>query len=311
MNQKKNKGKHGILIILLVVVLCACGILAGLLAVRNQSLEKDNGKLTSQVSSMKKQQDGQDAMIQELNQQIKELNETPEDTKNPTKDSQFRGKYPDLYAYEKGQEDKKTVYLTFDDGPSDLTPKVLDVLDRYNAKATFFVVYTEDAQYTKYLQEIVDRGHTLAIHSYTHKYNVIYQSQEAYLNDLSKVFDWVYDNTGVRPSLYRFPGGSTRAGYQLVNGVNPELTRRGFTYYDWNVSSGDGSNLTTAENEIENVCNNVKLYDTPVVLMHDGAGKTETLKALPTILEKLSKEGCDFKALNDDIEPVQYTLKKK
>lgn len=103
------------------------------------------------------------------------------------------------------------VYLTFDDGPSDLTPEVLDLLDKYDAKATFFVVYTDDEEYTSYLKEIVDRGHTIALHSYSHDYNKIYKSVDAFLEDFEKVYNWVYEETGVRPTLFRFPGAAPRA----------------------------------------------------------------------------------------------------
>ncbi|MDO5126956.1 MAG: polysaccharide deacetylase family protein [Eubacteriales bacterium] len=201
------------------------------------------------------------------------------------------------------------VYLTFDDGPSDLTPEVLDLLDKYDAKVTFFVVYTDDEEYTSYLKEIVDRGHTIALHSYSHDYNKIYKSVDAFLEDFEKVYNWVYEETGVRPTLFRFPGGSTKGKKSIVNDIIAEMERRGFIYYDWNVSSGDGSNLTTTENILENVCTNVGSFDQPVVLMHDGVGKNATLKDIPMLLEILAEEGYEFCLLDKNLKPIQYKRK--
>ncbi len=238
----------------------------------------------------------------------------------------YQEKYPELYSqaeYEKrekakksgkdgkgsgsaGEKTEKYVYLTFDDGPSDLTPKVLDLLDEYDAKATFFVVYKEDKEYTEYLSEIVSRGHTLALHSYSHDYQKIYASVDAFLSDFQKVYDWVYEETGVRPALFRFPGGSNNGKKSITDEIITEMERRGFVYYDWNVSSGDGSNLTTSENILENIVTNVGNYDFPVVLMHDGPGKHPTLNALPQVLKSLQKKGYSFRALDETMNPVQY-----
>ena len=173
------------------------------------------------------------------------------------------------------------VYLTFDDGPSDLTPEVLDLLDKYDAKATFFVVYTDDEEYTSYLKEIVDRGHTIALHSYNHDYNKIYKSVDAFLEDFEKVYNWVYEETGVSPTLFRFPGGSTKGKKSVVNDII-----------------------------LENVCTNVGSFDQPVVLMYDGVGKNATLKALPMLLETLAEEGYEFCSLDENLKPIQYKRNK-
>lgn len=269
---------------------------------------------------------GQSAHIDELSTQISEMiegNYTDEDDKednNKNTRSSYDKSYPQLYAraeYERryGSEDgdtdtspkgKKDVYLTFDDGPSELTPEVLDLLDQYNAKATFFVVTVNNDASTKYLSEIVKRGHTLAIHSYSHDYGRIYSSVDAFLKDYELVYDWIYDETGYRPTLFRFPGGSTKPSKALLAQIKEEMERRGFIYYDWSVSSGDGSNLTTSDNIIQNVTSEVGAYDFPVVLMHDGSGKNATLNALPTVLKRLKEMGYNFRALDETMEPVQF-----
>lgn len=298
----------------------------------NSKLQEDKSKLDTELTDSSAQLEekeryvaGQKEYISELSDQIESLtgsgdnngsqttddnshadNSTDEaDSGNDTYGSQDA--YPNLYAEGCAPEDtKKVVYLTFDDGPSDLTPKVLDLLDRYNAKATFFVVCKNNEEYAKYLSDIVKRGHTLALHSYSHNYHEIYSSKDAFLSDYEKVYDWVVENTGYTPSLFRFPGGSNNGSSYVVNGIIDEMEERGFQYFDWNVSSGDGSELTTTENIIDNICSNVSVPEHPIVLMHDGRGKNATLAALPTVLEYLSDNGYEFRSLDKNVEAVHY-----
>ena len=284
----------------------------------NKTLQSNVSDLNTRLQEKEDFISGQTEYINELTTQLADcqntVNSEDEDSNDKKNDttSSYEKKYPDLYAGATFSDDNTSdlkVYLTFDDGPSDLTPQVLDLLDKYNAKATFFVVHTDNEEYTSYLKEIVDRGHTLALHSYSHDYNKIYKSVDAFLEDFNQVYNWVYEETGVRPTLFRFPGGSTNGKTAVVNDIIAEMERRGFIYYDWNVSSGDGSNLTTPENILENVCTNVGDFDQPVVLMHDGAGKNATFKALPTILKTLADEGYEFCSLDKHLTPVQYKRK--
>lgn len=294
----------------------------------NSNLKEDQSKLNAkladsaaQLEEKEKYVAGQEAYISELSGQIGSISEgTGDDGSAQGADESPEGgsgadlgsslpsdAYPNLYAEGCSPKDsKKVVYLTFDDGPSSLTPQVLDLLDRYNAKATFFVVCKNNEEYAKYLPQIVERGHTLALHSYSHNYNTIYASKDAFLDDYEKVYDWVVENTGYTPSLFRFPGGSNNGSSYVVNGIIEEMERRGFQYFDWNVSSGDGSNLTTTENIIDNICKNVGNAKNPVVLMHDGSGKNATLAALPTVLEYLADNGYEFRSLDKSAEPVHY-----
>lgn len=298
----------------------------------NAKLVEDNSKLDAELSDSTAQLEeresyvaGQKEYISELSEQIDTLSndhstadsdgsstadkdtDDSSQTDEGTSGNSGGESYPNLYAEGCAPKDaKKVVHLTFDDGPSSLTPKVLDLLDQYNAKATFFVVCKNNEEYAEYLSEIVARGHTLALHSYSHNYNTIYASRDAFLDDYEKVFDWVVEHTGYTPSLFRFPGGSSNGSSYVMNDIIEEMHRRGFEYFDWNVSSGDGSNLTTTENIIDNICNNVGNVKNPVVLMHDGAGKNATLRALPTVLQYLSDNGYEFCPLDKSVEPVQY-----
>lgn len=282
----------------------------------SSELEDNASQLESNASKLEEQEKyiaGQKDYISQLSEQIDSL------TKDGSSDSSSGGdsweydpdndSFPNLYAATDGEEPQnnaKYVYLTFDDGPSSLTPKVLDLLDQYNAKATFFVVQKNNEEYEEYLSEIVKRGHTLALHSYSHNYNEIYSSVDAFLADYEKVYDWVKEKTGYTPSLFRFPGGSNNGSSYVGHQIIKEMERRGFVYFDWSVSSGDGSNLTTTENIIDNICTHVGTVDLPIVLMHDGSGKDATLAALPSVLQYLADEGYEFRSLDKNVEPVQF-----
>ena len=165
----------------------------------------------------------------------------------------------------------KTIYLTFDDGPSPHTKRLLDVLDRYNVKATFFVV---DSEYNEIMQDIVDRGHSIGIHSVTHDYAGIYASPEAYFEDLYAMQQIIYDHTGVMTTLMRFPGGSSNTvSIRSCKGIMSFLTEAvqdaGFQYFDWNVDSGDTTDARKKNLVIANVKQRVEEAGIAMVLQHD------------------------------------------
>ncbi len=169
--------------------------------------------------------------------------------------------------------EKKVVYLTFDDGPGQYTEGLLDTLAKYDVKATFFTCNTS---HPEIMAREVAEGHTVAIHSYTHEYSEIYTSSEAFFNDLYKQQDLIYEQTGIRPMLLRFPGGSSNEMSKLYcEGLMTELTREveeeGFTYFDWNVLSGDAGETTDTDEIVENVINGLKQHEDSysIVLQHD------------------------------------------
>lgn len=190
------------------------------------------------------------------------------------------------------QDGIKRVYLSFDDGPSANTAAILDLLAEYQVKATFFVVGDTSEEGKQLYQRIVSEGHSIGIHSYSHKYGEIYASEEAFFEDFYLLSDYLYDVTGVRPDICRLPGGSsnTVSHIDMSNVVN-ELNAQGISCYDWNISGGDadGHDLT-AEEIAENVLTGVDRFQTSIVLLHDGKDKSVTVEALRMILEKLSTE---------------------
>lgn len=201
----------------------------------------------------------------------------------------------------------RRVYLTFDDGPSAVTEEILDILAQYHVKATFFVLGRDDEQSIAIYKRIVDEGHTLAMHSYTHDLTGIYASLDAFQEDLHRLQNLLYDATGEWCTIYRFPGGSSTTSARVdMEDLIAYLGREHIVYYDWNVYGGDN---IAPETIIANVRSNVEKYDNAVVLMHDGADKEETAEALPEIIEYIqSLEDTVILPITEETVPVQHGL---
>lgn len=219
--------------------------------------------------------------------------------------------YPDMYAPgpQPGSEAARdmTLYLTFDDGPSKNTNAVLDILDRYGIKATFFVVPNDSESCAERLREIHDRGHTIGVHSKTHDYRVIYKDVESYLNDFSAAYEIVFQATGEYPTLFRFPGGSINSYNRDTHAeIIQEMERRGFVYFDWNVSAEDAQNGITADEVYQNVISTLGKKKSGVVLMHDSNARGTTIEALPRIIETLQAKGFQFDRLSNHVHPIQF-----
>lgn len=191
----------------------------------------------------------------------------------------------------------KVVYLTFDDGPGGYTESILNTLDKYGVKATFFV--TNQFPSKQYLiGEEARRGHTVGIHTYSHKWN-IYDSVEAYMNDFNAISDIVVNETGIKPYIFRFPGGSSNTVSKshclgIISTLANQLVSEGYAYFDWNVSSGDAEGASTSK-IVSNVKSGMKNHNTSVVLMHDI--KKNTASALDEILSYGVNNGYTFKTL--------------
>lgn len=196
---------------------------------------------------------------------------------------------------------ERVCYLTFDDGPSDNTLKILDILDRYNAKATFFVIGNTGK--LDYVKQIHARGHVVGLHSDTHRYEIIYRSTDAYFADLDAISSKVEQLIGIKSKIIRFPGGgSNGVSKQYCKGIMTRLTNqvkaKGYAYFDWNVSSGDASGNNVPANQlVSNVLTQAKNKNSICVLMHDNAAKKTTVEALPAMLEGLASMGYRFEGL--------------
>lgn len=203
----------------------------------------------------------------------------------------------------------KTVYLTFDDGPSVNTPEILNILDAYGIKATFFVT-AQLPQYASYIRETYLRGHTIGLHSYTHDYS-IYASEESYMNDLASIGDVVRTQIGYVPCFIRFPGGSSNEmSKEYSEGIMTLLTARvqelGYQYYDWNVAVGDGAETVTVEEELARAMDTDA--DTVILLAHDGESKNVTVEALPQIIQAYMDRGYTFRAIDRSSKVIHHPV---
>ena len=227
-------------------------------------------------------------------------------------DSPYAALYPELYCDTTADvvydQDMDHVYLTFDDGPSQYTESILHYLDKYNLKATFFVVPSGSEDCNRLLKRIAEGGHTIGVHSATHVYTEIYASVEAYLNDFKIAYDRIYEATGVKCELFRFPGGSVNDfNEETRNEIIAEMTRRGFVYFDWNVDSNDAGGATWTEMYV-NVLEQVANTNRAVVLMHDHNNGYNTVLVLEDIIKALLEDGRGYKIdkLTPTVKPIQF-----
>lgn len=205
---------------------------------------------------------------------------------------------------------QKIVYLTFDDGPSfGITDKLLDVLHKYNVKATFFVVGKEIKGRERILRRISDEGHSIGLHTYSHKFSAIYKSDEAFLEELKREGELIKYVLGYKVNVIRFPGGSD---LMLTPELLEKLHKLGYRVYDWNVNLGDGvaGNLS-----VETLIRNSKKVKGDkykrFILAHCNSNNKTTYRALPYIIEYYKSEGYVFKAIDNNTEEYFYKLKKK
>jgi peptidoglycan/xylan/chitin deacetylase (PgdA/CDA1 family) len=219
--------------------------------------------------------------------------------------------YPDFkagfFGFNADLVSDKTVFLTFDDGPSEGTAALLEVLKKKGVKASFFVNGKSNRILSDQLERMAEEGHAVGMHSYSHRYNIIYENIENLLDDFYRNYLYIKAETGTAPEILRFPGGSINI-FNLENyqSMVAEILRRGFIYYDWNVSAGDAIADATAQSIIDNVVNGVRLCWGPAfVLMHDN-DKKALGEALGPIIDILAKDGYVFKALDNSVKPPMF-----
>lgn len=296
-------------ILILSVVLCVT-------AAKNKSL-KNGGNAASEalVSASAERESLEAARASEAESYQNQLNEqislkhaaeaatgAPKPSPRPTPADPGNGK--DL--------SQKTIYLTFDDGPSPRTPEVLKILKDNGVKATFFVT-ARSKNSSHYMKDIVADGHTIALHTYSHDYAKIYASEEAYFADLQQISDLVYNETGVRTNLIRFPGGSSNTVSRKYNsGIMTRLTQqvvdKGYVYFDWNVTSGDADKGGSSAQQIINNCRKVPNSNAVIVLMHDSVEKRTTVEALPEVIAYYKAAGCKFATITESTPPAHQRV---
>lgn len=198
----------------------------------------------------------------------------------------------------------KTMYLTFDDGPSaENTDAILDILKEKNVKATFFVIGENVKKHPEVAKRIVEEGHTIGIHCYNHAYDTLYASVDSYIADFEAAQDIVYQVTGVEADIFRFPGGSINSFNEDVYlEIIEEMEKRGYTYYDWNASLEDVVSKNNPEQLIQNAKNSTLGRKRIIMLAHD------TVENTALCLEALLDEFPEYKmeTLNASVKPIQF-----
>lgn len=223
--------------------------------------------------------------------------------------------YPELYGTAQIAEQRvravDTIYMTFDCDPSGNTRRILDILDTYGIKATFFVGGSTDAEALAVIKEIVERGHSIGLRSYGNSYERIYQSVETYLEDFKEIYDLVYQTTGMRAEIFRFPEGSVNSyNGGIYRELIAEMLRRNFVFFDWNVSGEDSSlGEMTADDIKQRVVTNVAGKDRAIIQLHDSVGKEAVIEALTGILDDLRNQGYSFQPLTAAVLPVVFSYK--
>ena len=203
-----------------------------------------------------------------------------------------------------------TIYLTFDDGPSNNTSKILDILKKEDIKATFFLV-NFNSSYNPVVKRIYDEGHSIGIHSYTHNYKLIYSSVNAYFDDLNKMNDKIKTITGSDTKLLRFPGGSSNTISSFNKGIMTtlvkEVTNAGYHYFDWNVDSSDAWSARNSNDVYNNVINNLK-KGTNIVLMHDLSSNEKTINILEKIIKDAKEKGYIFENITMNTKEIHHGI---
>ncbi|MGN6710937.1 polysaccharide deacetylase family protein [Anaerocolumna jejuensis] len=208
---------------------------------------------------------------------------------------------------ERKKYEGKEVYLTFDDGPSSYTDDILDILNKYHVKATFFVIGKTDEQSKRLYNRIVEEGNSIGMHSYSHDYKQLYKSLKTFESDYRRIKKLIYDTTGLNTDIYRFPGGSGNQVSDTDMSVFIRyLNKEHVVYYDWNVASGDATGVSYTPKQLcDNALEGIAGHTRSIVLMHDTDAKLNTVKSLDELLSTLTQSGAKLLTLNETVKPIQ------
>ncbi len=306
--------------LLMISIVASSTVIITVANKKNAELADIKAEIKQISEELSKTTESLEAETQENEKLSKELKAANKKNKNLEKQNKaYKKELEKLSAKQKAEVEKtvaaavssqpkypkptKTCYLTFDDGPSENTLKILKILKKYDAKATFFVVGTAKLEY---LPKIKKAGHAIGLHANNHDYSKIYKSRNAFLKDQEKLSAKVEKQIGEKVSIMRFPGGSNNTvSKKYKKGIMTDLTTqvklKGYAYFDWNVDSGDASgNNVPAKTITKNVLKSAENKNSICVLMHDTDAKDTTVKALPGIIEGLKKQGYKFEVLTEE-----------
>lgn len=299
-----NHKKRTVIISCVFIFLVLLCFLASLIIVNHITSKKLKDQISELSLQIERYKANENSLQEQLDKAADELESLQSEYDKLKKLKESRGESTDTSI--------PIVYLTFDDGPSLNTIKILDILKENDIKATFFVV-GNDKEYAKDIyKRIVDEGHTLGNHTYDHSYKKIYTTSDGFWQSFDKLDHFLMDLIGVKTTVMRFPGGSNNTvsnkyNYNIMNTLVKQAKERGHIYFDWNVSSLDAVKAVQSKEVIVNeVLKQTKQNKKSIVLMHDSSEKTTTVEALPEIIKALKDRGCEFAALDETVEPIEY-----
>ena len=292
----------------------------------NNLLAKNETINTSQTIASTSQQEVQNTTKSETNNTPAAINNntnttnTTETQSKPTENKTNENKTQTNKVSENKTAESKTTtsngksiaYLTFDDGPSSITNSVLDILKKYNVKATFFVINSGSYNKTT-LQREVNEGHTIGLHAYDHNYAIAYKDDNSYLDGIDKLRAKVKADTGFDSHYIRFPGGSSntiskRYSKGIMSRITKTAKQRGYKYYDWNVDDDDAGRARTADDCYNNVVRELIPNRSNIVLMHDFGTNKKILEALPRIIEYCQKNGYTMLPIDDNTPEIHHGI---
>ncbi len=307
------KNKHNTKIKLLLLPILVFIISLILISVQiafswNNLLAKNETINTSQTIASTSQQEVQNTTNTTETQSKPTENKTNENKTQTNKVSENKTAESKTTA----SNGKSIAYLTFDDGPSSITNSVLDILKKYNVKATFFVINSGSYNKTT-LQREVNEGHTIGLHAYDHNYAIAYKDDNSYLDGIDKLRAKVKADTGFDSHYIRFPGGSSntiskRYSKGIMSRITKTAKQRGYKYYDWNVDDDDAGRARTADDCYNNVVRELRPNRSNIVLMHDFGTNKKILEALPRIIEYCQKNGYTMLPIDDNTPEIHHGI---
>ena len=205
--------------------------------------------------------------------------------------------------------EKKIIYLTFDDGPAGkVTKDILDILKKDSVPATFFLIGDQIKGQENLIKRMYDEGHSLGLHSMSHKKNSLYSSNESFLKEMLNTQETINSIVGIKPTILRFPFGCNNNYYRISQSMVDLLHQNNLKIYDWNTDSGDGANPNA--NPSLFIKNSRSDKDCVLLLMHCAYMSKNSVKALPDIIKYYKDNGYEFKAI-DENTPEEFHFMKK
>lgn len=299
---KKNRDLK---IVITIIILAILGILVSVGVILynryNMAMETalESGNFATEEMALS---EGENEVLEDIENSDSEGTQTEDSiaTKSEEEIQEFINNINNIYNGEEG----KRVFLTFDDGPTEeVTPYILDILDKYNIKATFFVLGTSVKKNPDILIREYESGHYIANHGYSHKYSNIYKSADTVLEEYNKTEEAIREALGIKnysSHLFRFPGGSRGGSYEEIKEeAREKLEENGVAYLDWSALTYDAEGAKTKDEILSNLKSTMKGWNNVVILMHDSADKQITYESLEDVIKYLQEEGYEFKNIYD------------